>query len=319
LVGLVEGEPMKHFQGSPREQARGRIVAPHLSLASVRARHPLARRGGSGVIEKGLTEKPLAYPVGTAPRRSGTLQAVERICSAPRGSLYSRKLAIVIRLGCGRWRCPPCARGKAAAVRKRFERILWLRQPAMVTLTAARSEDADPTPEAMRKFARRVCSFRRWVARHYGKFQWAWVREVAERKPGCVCLETLACRCGVGGGRLHVHMLWDAPYVPQWVLGAAAVRSGLGSVLDVRRVSGKRAASYVAKYLVKSGQHAAFIRAGCRRFAMRARRAPREESDWRYDSRSPALVAVEELGCYEIDVDAEGWCACEPTKEARAG
>ncbi len=128
----------------------------------------------------------------------------------------------------------------------------------------------------------------------------------------------LACRCGAGGGRLHVHMLWDAPYVPQGALSAAAVRSGLGPVLDVRRVSGRGAARYVAKYLVKSGQHPAFVRAGCRRFAMRARRAPREESDWRYDPRSPALVAVEELGCYEIDCDAEGWCAYE-AKKARAG
>jgi hypothetical protein len=113
-------------------------------------------------------------------------------------------------------------------------------------------------------------------------------------------------------------MLWDAPYVPQKVLSAAAVRSGLGPVLDVRRVSSRRAARYVAKYLVKSGQHPAFVRAGCRRFAMRAQRAPRAESDWRYDPRRPALVAVEELGCHEIDWDAEGWCAYEPGKAGRS-
>jgi hypothetical protein len=127
----------------------------------------------------------------------------------------------------------------------------------------------------------------------------------------------LACRCGAGGGRLHVHMLWDAPYVPQRVLSTAAVRSGLGPVLDVRRVSGRRAARYVAKYLVKSGQHAAFTRVRCRRFAIRAQGAPREQGDWCYDPRRPALVAVEELGCNEIDRVAEGWCAYEP-KHPRA-
>ena len=247
-----------------------------------------------------------------------TLQAVGRRCSAPRGSLYSRAHSIVYRLGCGRWKCGPCARRNAAAVRDRFKRILWGRTPALVTLTAATADDADPTPEAMRTFARRVASLRRWVTRHYGLFQWAWVREVAERDPRCVCHTALACRCGAGGGRLHVHMLWDAAYVPQRALSAAAVRSGLGPVLDVRRVSGRRAASYVAKYLVKSGQHPAFVRARCRRFAMRARRAPREESDWRYDPRSPALVAVEELGCREIDYAAEGWCAYEPRKAGRS-
>ena len=188
----------------------------------------------------------------------------------------------------------------------------------MVTLTAATTDDADPTPAAMRNFARRVASFRRWVTRHYGPFQWAWVREVAERDPRCVCHEMLACRCGAGGGRLHVHMLWDASYVPQRALSAAAVRCGLGPVLDVRRVSGRRAARYVAKYLVKSGRHPAFTRARCRRFAMRAQWTPREQGDWSYDPRRPALVAVEELGCREIDWVAEGWCAYEPRKAGRS-
>jgi hypothetical protein len=310
-VGPVEGKRVKHFQGSPREQARARIVAPHLSLARIRASRPLALRAPAVSPEPHVLE-----PHQT--ERRETLQTVERGCSAPRGSLYSRERGIVYRLGCGRWKCAPCARHKAAVIRERFKRILWQREPALVTLTAATAHDADPTPAAIRSFARRVASFRRWVTRHYGLFQWAWVREVAERDSRCVCHEMLACRCGAGGGRLHVHMLWDAPYVPQGALSAAAVRSGLGPVLDVRRVSGRRAARYVAKYLVKSGQHPAFTRARCRRFAMHAQRAPREQSDWRYDPRSPALVAVEELGCHEIDWMAEGWCAYE-TKEARAG
>jgi hypothetical protein len=301
---------MKHFQGSPREQARGRIVTPHLMLASVRASRPLAAR------RPVLPREPYLKPY--KPAASEVLQAVERSCSSPRGSLYSRSHGIVYRLGCGRWRCVPCARGKAAVVRERFKRILWRREPALVTLTAATADDADPTPAAMRNFARRVASFRRWVTRHYAPFQWAWVREVAARDPRCVCHEMLACRCGAGGGRLHVHMLRDAPYVPQRALSAAAVRSGLGPVLDVRRVSGRRAARYVAKYLVKSGQHPAFTRAGCRRFAIRAQRAPRAESDWRFDWRRPALVAVEELGCHEIDWAAEGWCAYEPRKAGRS-
>jgi hypothetical protein len=308
---------MKHFQGSPREQARGRIVAPHLALASVRASVPLApRQPDAFAVGRGKTADDLLLdrflsllPVASLGRGG---------CSAPRGSLYSRARGIVYRLGCSRWRCFPCARRKAAAVRDRFERILWRRPPALVTLTAAKADDADPTPAAMRRFARRVASFRRWVTRHFGPFQWAWVREVAARDPRCVCHEMLACRCGVGGGRLHVHMLWDAPFVPQRALSAAAVRSALGPVLDVRRVSGRSAARYVAKYLVKSGQHPAFTRAGCRRFAIRAQRAPRAESDWHYDPRRPALVTVEELGCREIDWAAEGWCAYEPRKAGRS-
>jgi hypothetical protein len=176
----------------------------------------------------------------------------------------------------------------------------------MVTLTAAHVEEADPTPGAMRAFAKRVASFRRWVARHYGKFQWAWVREIAPRKPRCVCHEMLACRCGAGGGRLHVHMLWNAPYVPQAALSRAAVRCHLGSVLDVRRVSGIRAALYVGKYLVKGAQHPAFLRGRARRFAIRAARAPRPPSDWRYDRRSPSQIVLTEYG-EEIAPDTDRW------------
>jgi hypothetical protein len=311
---------VKHFQGSQREQARGRIVAPHLMLASVRAGVPLAPRRPD-VSQEPVQQQLVrcrAHEANADHGKRPSAASLGRGCSAPRGSLYSRARGVVYRLGCGRWKCAPCARRKAAAVRDRFKRILWRREPALVTLTAAMADDADPTPAAMRRFARRVASFRRWVTRHHGRVQWAWVREVAERDPRCVCHEMLACRCGAGGGRLHVHMLWDAPFVPQRALSAAAVRCGLGPVLDVRRVSGRSAAGYVAKYLVKSGQHPAFTRARCRRFAIRAQRAPRAESDWRYDSRRPALVAVEELGCREIDWAAEGWCAYEPRTAGRS-
>ena len=295
---------MKHFVGSPRSQARARIVSPHLALADYHAMLPLAQRARVDVQE--LLGPRTAFETA----RVGSHQSLQDLegkhCRNPRGSLHSREQATVYRLGCGRWGCGPCGRGKATVVRDRFARVLWARQPAMVTLTAAHVGEADPTPEAMRGFARRVASFRRWVTRHYGKFQWAWVREIAPRKPLCVCHEMLACRCGTGGGRLHVHMLWDAPYVPQAVLSAAAARCHLGSVLDVRRVSGARAARYVCKYLVKGAQHPAFLRGGVRRFAMRAAQAPQTPSDWRYDPRTPAQVVLTEYG-EVIDADAERW------------
>jgi len=267
---------MKHFVGSLRSQARARIVSPHLALADYRAMRPLAQRTRVDVKEL-LGPRP---PFQFAPGSCESLQGVEdKHCRNPRGPLHSRERATVYRLGCHRWTCAPCARGKAAVVRERFARVLWARSPAMVTLTAAHVEEADPTPEAMRAFAKRIASLRRWVARHYDKFQWAWVREIAPRNPLCICHEMLACRCGAGGGRLHVHMLWDALYVPQAALSAAAVRCHLGPVLDVRRVSGARAARYVSKYLVKGVRHPAFVRGRTRRFAMRVACSPRPPSD----------------------------------------
>jgi hypothetical protein len=140
------------------------------------------------------------------------------------------------------------------------------------------------------------------------RFSVGLVREISPRHELCVCHEMLACRCGAGGGRLHVHMLWDARYVPQTWLSRAAVRSKLGAVMDVRRVSAKRAARYVSKYLAKDGmQHRAFRHA--RRFAIRAAEADREPDDWCFTMRCPARVAVDELGCTVIDWEADGWCS----------
>lgn len=292
---------MKHFVGSPRRQARARTVASHLALADYRAASPLARRDSS--IDELLGPR-TPFSLNPSSRSLQTVQ--DRRCRNPRGSLRSRERATVYRLGCGRWSCLPCSRRKAAVIRERFTRVLWRRQPAMVTLTAARAGEADATPEAMRAFARRVASFRRWVSRRCGKFQWAWVREIAPRKPLCVCHEMLACRCGAGGGRLHVHLLWDAPYVPQALLSRAAARCHLGPVMDVRRVSGKGAARYVSKYLVKGAQHPAFVLGRARRFAMRAARVPRELGDWRYDPRTPAQIVLMEYG-EVIAPDTERW------------
>jgi hypothetical protein len=144
-VWLVEGAPVKHFQGSLRDQAQGRIVTQHLMLAKVRASRPLAPRRPASSREP--------YVLEPYKRPSEVIQTVERDCSSPRGSLYSRSRGIVYRLGCGRWKCAPCARRNAAAVRERFRRILWRREPALVTLTAATADDADPTWPAPRELS----------------------------------------------------------------------------------------------------------------------------------------------------------------------
>ncbi len=317
-------EALAHVLRARGATRRDRYLEQLLEGALSIASRPCIHRGRLKlVLRAALARMPSERPARDAPglepfRKPAIAAAPAKPCAQPRGSLYNRKRGIVYRLGCGRWSCRACARRKAAVLGRRFERIRWRGAPALVTLTAARVEDADPTPEAMRRFSRRVASFRRWVKRHYGAFQWAWVREIAPRQPWCVCHEMRACRCGAGGGRLHVHMVWDAAYVPQARLSRAAVRSGLGSVMDVRRVNGARAARYVSKYLAKDGaQHPAFRHA--RRFALRAAEPEPEPSEWSYDSRCPAQVAVERLGCHEIDWDAEGWCAWTPTAQAGAG
>jgi hypothetical protein len=265
-----------------------------------------------------LAPMPDLPPMRRAPAASRAATA-GAVCRTPRGSLRHPGKRIAYRLGCGRWSCPACARRKAKRLEHRFASIRWRRRPALVTFTAGDIDHADPTPAVMGWFNRQVGRVRRWVERRVGKFNWAAVREISPRHELCVCHELRACRCGAGGGRLHVHMLWDAPYVNQTALSAACGRCRLGYVVDIRRAKAKGAARYLAKYLAKDAAHPAFR--GRRRFSMRAPEPKPEPSEWRFDWRPPSLIAVQDWELPVIEVEADGVCDWPrpATAEERAG
>jgi hypothetical protein len=72
------------------------------------------------------------------------------------------------------------------------------------------------------------------VHRH---FRFVWIRERGEKT-----------------GRLHLHILWTAGYVPQDWLSATAVKCGFGKILDVRSALAKgfRNSTLVERYVTKT-------------------------------------------------------------------
>jgi hypothetical protein len=112
-------------------------------------------------------------------------------------------------------------------------RIRWQQ---FVTLTLAGSWDL--SAEFLNHQAHCVNLFFKAVRARVGKwFPYVWIRELGEEK-----------------GRLHIHILWNAGYIPQDWLSATAVSCGLGEVLDVRSAisKGYRNTTLVENYLSKA-------------------------------------------------------------------
>lgn len=124
----------------------------------------------------------------------------------------------------------------------------------MMTVTLA--GDGEPTLENQKRLTKGIRSLMQWVRRNIkpqgaarNDFQgsgrsYVWVKE-----------------CGESTGRLHAHFLWTMPFLRQPELSAAALRCGLGAVLDIRSTyaltgrGGFRSGTvgYITKYLTKMG------------------------------------------------------------------
>lgn len=253
-------------------------------------------------------------------------------CENSRGTIYHRERRIARAAGCGRWSCRACGQYKARKVADRFSR---LGADYFITLTLPPGRGW-PTDENYRYLQTAWRWFSRYLQRHKLVAAYGWVGEVSAEKPECVCLkpnEARArgvvgpsdCLCGIGGNRLHRHMLvklgtaanrFGRKWLPYEALQAAAKRCGLGTI-DCRPVFSIHGATrYVSKYLTKSIAVAPTDRLGARRrrFAMNVRIEETKESGWAFSFLRPALVAVEYLGAIAVDWDADYWSpAYEPS------
>lgn len=154
------------------------------------------------------------------------------ICSI--GTFVSRDTGEIKNAPCNSWRCQPCASRKA----RRFAARYADRAPTynrFVTLTMPRAATA--TAEEIRSLSRgfRLLYFR--LRRDYGLSTYVWVREQ-----------------GRASGQIHQHWAIRSSYIPQAELSALCEASGLGRVVDIRRIKGKtELRGYLSKYLVKDG------------------------------------------------------------------
>jgi hypothetical protein len=133
---------------------------------------------------------------------------------------------------CSRWRCPKAAKYKRYRLLKRLRRVQWLQ---FVTLTI--DGDWELTAGYLRKQAQCVNLYMKAVRAKTGKwFPYVWKRELGEEE-----------------GRLHIHILWRAGYIPQDWLSTTAKACGLGKIVDVRTAmnKGHRNSTMVERYVSK--------------------------------------------------------------------
>jgi hypothetical protein len=147
---------------------------------------------------------------------------------------------------CGRRLCPQANANRARRLRQRLQTVAW---KAMVTVTLEGA--GDPSLENQKRLTKGLRGLMQWVRRHSrggtaaaaARHSYVWIKE-----------------CGESTGRLHAHLLWTMPFLPQSELSKAAARCGLGAVLDVRSTyslngrGGFRSGpvGYITKYLTKA-------------------------------------------------------------------
>lgn len=254
-------------------------------------------------------------------------------CESPRGgTIYNPERRVAVQAGCGRWGCRSCGGRKAKRVADKFAR---LGATHLITLTVLPGRGW-PTLENYKLLQNSWRWFSRWLQRHRLVAAYGWVTEVSDVRPACTCppppethrgpqgpqgsLFGRDCTCGVGGNRLHRHLLlkvttppnrFGVRWLPYAAMQAAAKRCGLG-VADFKPIfNGPGAARYVSKYL---GKDLTVRRPWVRRYAMNVRipDAPKE-AGWVFSTFRVAFVAREYLGAPEgLDWDATFWSAAAP-------
>lgn len=119
----------------------------------------------------------------------------------------------------------------------------------LLTLTLNPSNAPVDLDERHRYLTERFNALRTTLNDRYEGLSYVWFREEQE------------------SGNPHLHLLVDR-YLPQSELSAMAERSGLGRVVDIRRVNARNAVKYVTKYLTKGAM--ADLPKGIRRYGSSA-------------------------------------------------
>jgi hypothetical protein len=235
----------------------------------------------------------------TFPKSQGSLEL--RCAKPPAGYLVNREKRKVFPAGCMAWSCRKCARVLAYRVKKRLEPINWA---AKVELTL--DGDGEPTRANNRRLAlgtRYLLQFvRRYFRRKYGE---GWKLRYARMH-------------GIGevGGRLHSHLLWDAPYIDQEVLSEHAEACGLGFRVWIRQVSdghgrgdeaatyvAGQAVSYVSQQALSAGEHRDLPR-GARRFQSSGVPPYEPEEGWRWQELAPDFAGRDFPEGYDAELIA---------------
>ena len=114
-------------------------------------------------------------------------------------------------------------------------------------LTFTMRGDASLTRENLADLQHSWRVFSRWLARTRTRERCAH----RFRYANAIGARTWVRELGEVGGRLHLHVLLEIPFLCYFCVREAVIRAGFGVVCDIQRVRGA-ASGYVSKYLAKS-------------------------------------------------------------------
>jgi hypothetical protein len=134
---------------------------------------------------------------------------------------------------CSQWECVCCGHRMKMNLLESIDRIVEERPELsrLLTLTVdpSRVEEREAAHREIGEAWNRLKSF---LESRYGPFSYIWVREEQ------------------GNGYPHLHVLVSR-FLPQSEVSAAWSRTGMGEIVDLRRVEARKAGHYIAKYLAK--------------------------------------------------------------------
>jgi hypothetical protein len=135
---------------------------------------------------------------------------------------------------CGSWDCYCCAHRMRMNLIEEMERLVRQRPELRRFLTLTVGEKGPSDVDAQHKYlTERFNALRTELRDRYPDLSYIWVRHEGDEN-----------------GRPHLHLLVDR-YLPQDELSLIASRTGLGEVVDIRRVNARNAAKYLTSYLGK--------------------------------------------------------------------
>jgi hypothetical protein len=134
---------------------------------------------------------------------------------------------------CDSWECACCGYRMKMNLLEGIDRVVEERPELsrLLTLTVDPGR-VDGREAAHREIGEAWNRLRSYIQASYGDFSYIWVREEQEN------------------GYPHLHVLVSR-FLPQADVAAAWSRTGMGEIVDLRRVEARQAGHYIAKYLAK--------------------------------------------------------------------
>jgi hypothetical protein len=176
---------------------------------------------------------------------------------------------------CGQWDCGCCGYRQKQNLLEDIDRLLEQRPEMSRLLTLTVDASRWHREEAHAEIGAAWNRLRSNLKAAIGDFSYVWIREETDR------------------GQPHLHVLVSR-YLPQARVAAAWSSTGMGDVVDIRRVEARKAGHYLAKYLAKDAMR--YMPDGVHRYGSSAdidldvrESGGSSEDEWVVEAEDPAI------------------------------